>query len=89
MARVSPLGHGDLVLLADFREHEASRTRPFRNAAIFPRALLLGRALVGKGAACALKVVLDRDPEVLELVLASVGGSANLCISSAYQGACA
>ena len=46
-----------------------SRTRRSAIAAIFLARLLLGRALVGEGAALRLEISLDRSPDVLELVL--------------------
>src|SRR5262249_6790728 len=72
-ARELVLGHGDLVLLADFREHEAQPHPPLGDAAIFLPRLLFGRALVGQGAAPRLEVGLDRVPDVLELVFGERG----------------
>src|SRR5712691_1256400 len=63
------LGHRDVVLLADFRKHEAEPYASLGNAAVFLARLFLGRALVGEGAALCLEVVLDCGPHVLELVL--------------------
>src|SRR6266568_9013309 len=77
-ARDLVLGDRDLVLLADFREHQAKAHSALRNAAVFLARLFLGRPFIRKSAALRLKVVLDRDPNVLELILGESGRQSEL-----------
>src|SRR5215472_9978065 len=63
------VAHLDGVALADLGEHEAEPHPPLGDGAILLARLLLGRALVRKGAPLVLKIVLDHRPDVLELLL--------------------
>jgi hypothetical protein len=58
---------------------------PLGDAAIFLPRLLLGRAFVLEAAALALEIAVDRVPDVLELLLGRVGGSAKLMLSSSLS----
>src|SRR5207302_8752049 len=68
-ARELVVAHLDVVLLADFRKHEAEPHAALGDGVIFLPRLLLGRALVGEGATLLLEVGFDDAPDVPELVL--------------------
>src|SRR5580692_8580853 len=63
------VGHLDIVLLADFGNDQAEPHAPLGDAAIFLARLLLGGALVGKGAALRLEIAFNGAPDGVEFLL--------------------
>src|SRR5581483_3787194 len=58
--------HLDVVLLADFGDHQSEPHAALGDAAIFLARFLLGGAFIRESAALLLEIVLDRGPDALE-----------------------
>ena len=72
------LGDLDVVLVADFGNHQAKAHTALGNGAILGTGGFLGRAFVFERAAVAFDFVLDALPDGLELGVDQLGGTSNL-----------
>src|SRR4029079_15039758 len=62
------VGHLDLVLVADLRNHQAETHAALGDLAVLRPRLLLGRPFVGESAALLLQVAFDGLPDVVKLL---------------------